>query len=107
MVPYFRPEIGEEEIAEVVDTLRSGWLTTGPRTKRFEAAMASAVRNEGATPETLWPRSCNTPCRNRLTSDSSSTIRIRRACPISLTVCFGVTGSMRRTQSRFRALHSS
>ena len=30
------PSIGEEEIKEVVDCLRSGWLTTGPRTKRFE-----------------------------------------------------------------------
>ncbi len=47
-VPYFRPEIGEEEIAEVVETLRSGWLTTGPRTKRFEAALADAVGAEHA-----------------------------------------------------------
>ena len=30
------PDIGEEEIAEVVDSLRSGWLTTGPKTKKFE-----------------------------------------------------------------------
>ena len=30
------PEIGEEEIAEVVDALRSGWVTTGPKTRRFE-----------------------------------------------------------------------
>jgi dTDP-4-amino-4,6-dideoxygalactose transaminase len=35
-IPFHRPSIGEEEIAEVVDTLRSGWLTTGPRTARFE-----------------------------------------------------------------------
>ena len=35
-LPFARPEIGEEEIAEVVDTLRSGWLTTGPKVKRFE-----------------------------------------------------------------------
>jgi dTDP-4-amino-4,6-dideoxygalactose transaminase len=35
-VPFHRPSIGEEEINEVVDTLRSGWLTTGPRTTRFE-----------------------------------------------------------------------
>jgi dTDP-4-amino-4,6-dideoxygalactose transaminase len=31
------PEIGEEEIAEVISTLRSGWVTTGPKTKQFEA----------------------------------------------------------------------
>src|SRR5215467_14335571 len=35
-VPFHRPSIGEEEIDEVVQTLRSGWLTTGPRTAQFE-----------------------------------------------------------------------
>ncbi len=35
-LPFALPEIGEEEIAEVVDTLRSGWVTTGPKAKRFE-----------------------------------------------------------------------
>jgi len=36
-LPFALPEIGEEEIAEVVDSLRSGWVTTGPKAKRFEA----------------------------------------------------------------------
>ena len=36
-LPFALPEIGEDEIAEVVDTLRSGWITTGPKAKRFEA----------------------------------------------------------------------
>lgn len=35
-IPFHRPSIGEEEIAEVAETLRSGWLTTGPRAARFE-----------------------------------------------------------------------
>jgi dTDP-4-amino-4,6-dideoxygalactose transaminase len=35
-LPFSIPEIGEEEISEVIETLRSGWLTTGPKTKRFE-----------------------------------------------------------------------
>lgn len=35
-LPFALPEIGEEEIAEVVDSLRSGWITTGPKAKRFE-----------------------------------------------------------------------
>jgi dTDP-4-amino-4,6-dideoxygalactose transaminase len=35
-LPFALPEIGDEEIAEVVDTLKSGWVTTGPKTKRFE-----------------------------------------------------------------------
>lgn len=39
-LPFALPEIGEEEIAEVVDSLRSGWITTGPKTRRFEQAFA-------------------------------------------------------------------
>ncbi|MEM8997041.1 MAG: DegT/DnrJ/EryC1/StrS aminotransferase family protein [Acidobacteriota bacterium] len=42
-VPFFRPELNDAEIGEVVETLRSGWLTTGPRTRRFEEAFADAV----------------------------------------------------------------
>jgi len=42
-VPFMRPQLGEEEIAEVVDTLRSGWLTTGPKVNRFETEFAKAV----------------------------------------------------------------
>lgn len=40
-LPFALPEIGEDEIAEVVDTLRSGWVTTGPKAKRFEAAFTA------------------------------------------------------------------
>jgi dTDP-4-amino-4,6-dideoxygalactose transaminase len=40
-LPFALPDIGEDEIAEVVDTLRSGWLTTGPKAKRFEAEFAA------------------------------------------------------------------
>ena len=39
-LPFALPEIGEEEIAEVVDALRSGWVTTGPKAKKFELAFA-------------------------------------------------------------------
>ena len=35
-LPFALPDIGDEEIAEVVDTLKSGWVTTGPKAKRFE-----------------------------------------------------------------------
>jgi dTDP-4-amino-4,6-dideoxygalactose transaminase len=35
-LPFSRPEIGNDEIAEVTDSLRSGWVTTGPKTKQFE-----------------------------------------------------------------------
>lgn len=36
-IPFYKPTIGEDEIKEVVDTLRSGWLTTGPKVKQFES----------------------------------------------------------------------
>ena len=39
-IPFSPPDISEEEIADVVDTLRSGWITTGPKTKRFEQEIA-------------------------------------------------------------------
>lgn len=42
-LPFNRPDVGEDEIAEVVDTLRSGWLTTGPKTHAFETEFAAAV----------------------------------------------------------------
>ena len=42
-LPFSPPLIGEEEIAEVVDTLRSDWITTGPKVRRFEEEFAAAV----------------------------------------------------------------
>ena len=42
-VPFHRPSIGREEIDEVVRTLESGWLTTGPKTAEFEADFRSYV----------------------------------------------------------------
>lgn len=39
-IPFSPPDITEEEIAEVVDTLKSGWITTGPKTKLFEKQIA-------------------------------------------------------------------
>ncbi len=45
-LPFARPEIGDEEIAEVVDTLRSGWITTGPKAQRFERDFAAFLGDE-------------------------------------------------------------
>ncbi len=42
-LPFALPHITQAEIDEVVDTLRSGWLTTGPKTKRFEREFAERV----------------------------------------------------------------
>jgi dTDP-4-amino-4,6-dideoxygalactose transaminase len=42
-IPFYRPDVGEEEVAAVVETLRSGWLTVGPRTQRFEQDFAKTI----------------------------------------------------------------
>src|SRR5688572_26227458 len=42
-VPFFRPSITEAEISEVTEVLRSGWLTTGARTLKFEERFAAYV----------------------------------------------------------------
>ena len=47
-IPYSPPDIGEEEILEVVDTLKSGWITTGPKTKLFEEKIAEYCGTERA-----------------------------------------------------------
>lgn len=39
-IPFSPPDIGEEEIEEVIKVLKSGWITTGPRTKDFEGRIA-------------------------------------------------------------------
>ena len=43
---FAAPEIGEEEIAEVVDSLRSGWVTTGPKARRFEQDFSAYLGGE-------------------------------------------------------------
>jgi dTDP-4-amino-4,6-dideoxygalactose transaminase len=47
-VPFFRPSLTQAEIDEVVACLKSGWLTTGPRVKCFEADLALAVGGKHA-----------------------------------------------------------
>lgn len=42
-IPFFRPMIGDDEVAAVVECLRSGWLTTGGVTREFEAEFAKYV----------------------------------------------------------------
>ena len=53
-LPFALPDISEEEIAAVADTLRSGWITTGKRTKDFEAAFAAAT----GAPHAVMLNSC-------------------------------------------------
>ena len=47
-IPFSPPDIGEEEIREVIDTLKSGWITTGPKTKLFEEKIAEYCGTEKA-----------------------------------------------------------
>lgn len=53
-LPFSPPDITQEDIDEVVDTLRSDWISTGPKVKRFEEAFASAVQ----APSALALNSC-------------------------------------------------
>jgi perosamine synthetase len=47
-LPYARQSIGEDDIARVVEILRSNWLTTGPTVEEFERAFASEVSSQHA-----------------------------------------------------------
>ena len=47
-IPFSPPDVGEEEIALVAEALRSGWITTGPRTKEFERKIADYCHTDRA-----------------------------------------------------------
>jgi dTDP-4-amino-4,6-dideoxygalactose transaminase len=49
-LPFARPSLGDEEIAEVVATLKSGWITTGPKTEKFSADFLDYVGGRYAVP---------------------------------------------------------
>jgi dTDP-4-amino-4,6-dideoxygalactose transaminase len=51
---FCTPAVGPEELEEVADTLRSGWITTGPKTKLFEAAFGNLV----SAPDAVGLNSC-------------------------------------------------
>ena len=53
-IPFHRPSIGADELAEVTATLQSGWLTTGPRTAQFEREFKEYVQ----APHALAVNSC-------------------------------------------------
>ncbi len=46
-LPFARPDIGDAEIAAVTETLRSGWVTTGPKARAFEQAFTDYLGGEG------------------------------------------------------------
>jgi dTDP-4-amino-4,6-dideoxygalactose transaminase len=47
-LPFSRPSLGDDEIAELVDSLRSGWITTGPKVERFAQMFAAYVGGKHA-----------------------------------------------------------
>ncbi len=63
-IAFSPPDITEEEILEVGNALRSGWITTGPRTKRFERGIAEYCRTERAA------------CLNSATAGMEMTLRL-------------------------------
>ena len=63
-LPFHRPLLGREEEEEVLDTLRSGWLTTGPKTKRFEERFARYT----GTAHAIGTSSCTAALHIALTS---------------------------------------
>jgi len=63
-IPFSPPDISEEEINEVVDTLRSGWITTGPKTKLFERKIAEHTKTARAA------------CLNSATAAMEMTLRL-------------------------------
>src|SRR3989338_1574507 len=44
-LPFSRPSLGKEEIEEVIDSLKSGWITTGPKVQRFENNFSKYVES--------------------------------------------------------------
>ena len=63
-IPFAPPDISAEEINEVVDTLRSGWITTGPKTKLFERKIAELCHTSKAV------------CLNSATAALELTLRV-------------------------------
>lgn len=63
-IPFSPPDIGEDEIKEVTEVLRSGWITTGPKTKEFEREIAKFCQTEKAV------------CLNSQTACAELTLRI-------------------------------
>ena len=63
-IPFSPPDIGDEEIKEVVDTLEGNWITTGPKTKRFEEEISKICNTN------------KTVCLNSATAALELTLRV-------------------------------
>ncbi|MBQ6173901.1 MAG: DegT/DnrJ/EryC1/StrS aminotransferase family protein [Clostridia bacterium] len=79
VIPFSPPDISEKEIGEVVEALRSGWITTGPRTKLLERRLAAFIETGNATYNTeidpaVW--SNRVVCLNSATAAEELNLRI-------------------------------
>lgn len=75
-ISFSPPDIGEEEIAEVAEALRNGWITTGPRTKRLEKRLAAYI-DTGRTDITNEDEYANrVVCLNSATAAEELNLRI-------------------------------
>lgn len=68
IISFSPPDISEMEIKEVTETLRSGWITTGPRTKKLEQQLAQYIGVDTTTP--------NCVCLNSATASEELALRI-------------------------------
>jgi len=94
-LPFSPPAISEAEIAAVVETMRSGWITTGPRTKQFEHKFAAYIGADAAN--TLALNSCTSglhialACLNLQPGDEVITTPITFACSANVIEQVGAT----------------
>ena len=72
-IAFSPPDITEEEIAEVADTLRSGWITTGPKTKKFENEIAAFCHTSKAVC-LIYPQQGQRECLLRLGSGAGEKV---------------------------------
>ncbi len=63
-IPFSPPDISQEEINEVIDALKSGWITTGPKTKKFEKEISA------------YCNTSTTVCLNSATAALELTLRV-------------------------------
>ena len=80
-IPFSPPDISECEIEEVVETLNSGWITTGPRTKLLERRLAAYIETgrtdiDCTTKESIEQYSNRVVCLNSATASEEMNLRI-------------------------------
>lgn len=67
-IPFSPPDVGDDEIKEIADAIRSGWITTGPKTKELEKLLAAFIGVSTEAP--------NLVCLNSATAAEELNLRI-------------------------------